>query len=455
MPWIKKHSISTIGRPQKTQGNSLVYSLDHPYTTDVETLFLRLQGLPGCVWLDSGWPGSRLGRYDILSALPSEQISDGTTDVQVRLNQRLTQDQYESELPFCGGWIGYFSYDHRHTAFKLSNPKPNPIASAQFSWYDWALVFDHQEEKASLTFLSSCPPATRARVLAALQAEQAVKSYSCSPFRHDESRRHYLHNLQRIQEYLLAGDCYQVNYTQRFSADFSGSPAAAYLTLRHAVPSPFSAFLGLPSGAVLSISPERFIQIRDRRALTQPIKGTSPRGKTAQEDDVLKAELHASPKNRAENMMIVDLLRNDFSMNCQHHSVTVPELFGLQSFNNVHHLVSSVEGTLRPHISHPDFILACFPGGSITGAPKKRSMEIIEELESHSRSIYCGAIGYFSSNGNSDFNIAIRTLLLDGNKLYAWAGGGIVADSVAAEEYEESLHKIGSLLVALTGVNAA
>lgn len=431
-----------------------MYTLDFPYTTNVEALFLRLSALPGCAWLDSGRPESSLGRYDILSALPSEQISGDSPSMLKRLNERLLGNALESELPFCGGWLGYFSYSYRHQAFKLESHKPEPIASAQFGWYDWALVLDHQEQKANLVFLRSCTEKIRETVLTALQAEKAAETYTCSAFSHDETREQYLGRLKRIHEYLLSGDCYQVNYTQRFSADFSGSPAAAYLTLRRAVPSPFSTFLNLSDDAILSISPERFIQIRGRHALTQPIKGTSPRGKTAAEDKALQMQLQASPKNRAENLMIVDLLRNDFSMNCLPHSVTVPELFGLQSFNNVHHLVSSVEGTLKPHISHPDFILACFPGGSITGAPKKRSMEIIEELESHARSIYCGAIGYFSVNGSTDFNVAIRTLLRHGSKLYAWAGGGIVADSVPAQEYQESLDKIGSLLAALTDESA-
>lgn len=455
MPWIKNRSISTIGRPQMPDGGSPVHTLDFPYTTNVETLFSRLSALPGCVWLDSGRPGSSLGRYDILSALPSEQISGDSTAIQARLNQRLSGAKVESELPFCGGWIGYFSYAHRHQAFKLDTHKPDPIASAQFGWYEWALIIDHQEKKANLVFLHSCTERIRKAVLVALQTERAAEAYACSAFVHDETRNRYVTCLERIHQYLLAGDCYQVNYTQRFSADFSGSAASAYLTLRRAVPSPFSAFLNLPDGAILSISPERFVQINERRALTQPIKGTTPRGKTAAEDKELQNRLHASPKNRAENLMIVDLLRNDFSMNCLPHSVTVPELFGLQSFNNVHHLVSSIEGTLKAHISHPDFILECFPGGSITGAPKKRAMEIIEELESHARSVYCGAIGYFSVNTRTDFNVAIRTLLLHDRKLYAWAGGGIVVDSVPAQEYEESLYKIGSLLAALVDDSAS
>lgn len=430
-----------------------MYRLDFHYTTDVETVFLRLSPLPGCVWLDSGKPSSNLGRYDIFSALPSEQISDPSTTE--HLTQRLDDAAVASELPFCGGWIGYFSYAYRHQAFKLKSDKPDPIGRAQFGWYDWALVLDHQERQANLVFLASCTEETRNRVLAALQTERPVDSYACSRFSNDETRDRYLACLERIQQYLLAGDCYQVNYSQRFSADFSGSAAAAYITLRRAVPSPFSAFLSLANGAILSISPERFVQVRGRRALTQPIKGTTPRGKTAAEDEDLQNRLRASLKNRAENLMIVDLLRNDFSMNCLPHSVTVPELFALQSFSNVHHLVSSIQGTVKPGVSHPDFVLACFPGGSITGAPKKRAMEIIEELESHARSVYCGAIGYFGVNGSSDFNVAIRTLLLNDGKLYAWAGGGIVADSVPDQEYEESLHKIGSLLAALAGENTS
>ena len=428
-----------------------MHRLDLPYTADVEILFLRLSTLSGCVWLDSGKPGSTLGRYDILSALPSEQISGDVAAIQERLNSRLIIDNIDCDLPFCGGWLGYFSYAYRHQAFKLKSQKSDSIPIAQFGWYDWAIVVDHQESKATLVFQSSCADDIRERVLATLQIEPPTKRYSCSAFVNDETRDQYLACVERIQQYLLAGDCYQVNYTQRFSADFSGSPAAAYLTLRRAVPSPFSAFLGLPDGAILSISPERFIQIRDRHALTQPIKGTAPRGKTSVEDEELQNRLHGSLKNRAENLMIVDLLRNDFSVSCIPHSVTVPKLFSLQSFNNVHHLVSSIKGILKLQVSHPDFVLACFPGGSITGAPKKRAMEIIEELESHSRSVYCGAIGYFSVNNNTDFNIAIRTLLLDKHKMYAWAGGGIVADSDPGQEYEESLYKIGSLLSALSG----
>lgn len=425
-----------------------------PYEADTEAVFLRLCRLPQCAWLDSGKPGSDLGRYDILTAMPSAIISGSIPDLAEQLQARLAQNPRQSALPFCGGWLGYLAYDCRHAALGLqpSSKVDNFIPQAWFGWYDWAVVVDHKSQQTTLVFLDSCASATRDQVRHALTTGPELDlAFRCATFTPDENRGRYLAALARIRAYLLAGDTYQVNYTQRFSARFQGSAPGAYLRLRRAVPSPFAAFLALEAGAILSISPERFIQIRGRHALTQPIKGTIARGKTAEEDRQLRTRLGESEKNRAENVMIVDLMRNDFSRHCHPFSVRVPELFGLQSFANVHHLVSSITGELAGEISHPEFILACFPGGSITGAPKKRAMEIIEELESHSRSAYCGALGYFSCNGNSDFNITIRTLVHSGDHLYAWAGGGIVVDSDPQEEYAESLQKITALLSVLGG----
>lgn len=424
---------------------------DIPYAANPEKIFLQLSTLPDCVWLDSGKPDSHAGRYDILSAMPAEIIQGDLQTVQQQLEKRLASCNVKSSLPFCGGWIGYFGYTCRHAFFKISIGKPDFMVPVRFGWYDWAVVIDHLTKSSRLLFLPTCSAHTRQVVTTALASENNCDvRYTCEKFATDESRESYLNSLNKVRHYLLAGDCYQVNYTQRFSAQFSGSAIGAYLNLRHAVPSPFSAFLTLAEGAILSISPERFIQLNDRQALTQPIKGTAPRGRTPAEDELRKKTLLESKKNRAENVMIVDLLRNDFSQFCLPHSVKVPELFSLQTFANVHHLVSGITGTMRDDVSHPEFILSCFPGGSITGAPKKRAMEIIEELESHSRTVYCGSIGYFSTNRNSDFNIAIRTLLLHQSHLYAWAGGGIVADSDPMQEYQESLYKIGSLLEAVT-----
>lgn len=424
-----------------------------PYEANTEPLFLRLSQLPNCIWLDSGKPASSLGRYDIITALPSATIPGNTTSLVQQLQARLTTTHMDKDLPFCGGWMGYLAYgcNHRVMGLPPSGKDKTLVPQVWFGWYDWALVIDHETRSTQLMFMEQCDPKTHSRVMEALRDGNTPDlAFECATFHADESRVHYLQSLARIRAYLLAGDTYQVNYTQRFSAAFSGSAQGAYLALRRAVPSPFSAFLGLDQSSILSISPERFIQIRGRQALTQPIKGTVPRGKTPQEDEGLRTKLRQSIKNRAENVMIVDLLRNDFSKHCKPFSVQVPDLFGLQSFANVHHLVSSVIGELEPEVEHPEFIMSCFPGGSITGAPKKRAMEIIDELETHSRSVYCGAVGYFSCNGNTDFNIAIRTLVHSGDHLYAWAGGGIVIDSDPEQEYAESLFKIDALLGALS-----
>lgn len=418
------------------------------YCANSEDLFSQLSQLPHCVWLDSGRPGDQRERYDILTAMPSSIIDKASAkDLCARLQSKLDSHTNSSDLPFSGGWIGCLNYDFRHSHFGLAS-RPSTQA-AWFGWYDWAIVVDHQLEQTSLLVLKTCPAATLAELERALRAVVPPATFVCSEFRADEQKKTYIGSIKRIKDYLLAGDCYQVNYTQRFTADFAGNAASAYVCLRNAVPSPFSAYLDLGGSKILSISPERFVQLQAQRALAQPIKGTIGRGTNKEEDEKLSRQLQRSDKNRAENVMIVDLLRNDFGQHCLPGSVEVPQLFEVQSFANVHHLVSSVCGTLPTHVSHPEFVLACFPGGSITGAPKKRAMEIIQELESHNRQAYCGSIGYFSCNNKSDFNIAIRTLVQSDKKIRAWAGGGIVMDSEADAEYDECLTKIGRLLRAL------
>lgn len=421
---------------------------DLPYQTNTEFLFRHLSELPHCVWLDSGKPLSVAGRYDILSALPTSTVSADHKQLCAVLEEKLGRHANASPLPFSGGWIGHLNYDFRHGEFGL--PRRDGSDGAWFGWYDWAVVVDHELRKSQLLILKSCPKHITERALQTLHtAPPAMAPHSCSTFRVDEDRSRYVASIGRIQDYLSAGDCYQVNYTQRFTADFAGDARSAYLQLRQAVPSPFCAYLALENSSVLCISPERFVQLNQRKAIAQPIKGTTRRGDNEQEDLSLRRELVESVKNRAENVMIVDLLRNDFGKLCVPGSVSVPQLFEVESFANVHHLVSTVSGQLSAEVSHPRFILSCFPGGSITGAPKKRAMEVIDELELHSRSSYCGSIGYFSCNGHSDFNIAIRTMVRTGGKIHAWAGGGIVMDSIAQAEYEECFVKINHLIKAL------
>ncbi len=266
------------------------------------------------------------------------------------------------------------------------------------------------------------------------------------PVRCNLSRDDYGAAFRRVRRYIRAGDCYQVNLARRFHAPARGDAWWAYRALRRTNPAPFSAFVTTPHGQVLSASPERFLQLRDGRVETRPIKGTRPRGDTPEQDAWLAADLAASPKDRAENLMIVDLLRNDLGRVCALGSVGVPCLFQVESYPTVHHLVSTVTGHLAPGADACGLLRACFPGGSVTGAPKIRAMEIIEELEPHRRGVYCGAIGYLGFDGGMDTNIAIRTLVYNRGEIRCWAGGGIVYDSREQAEYDETLHKAAPLL---------
>jgi para-aminobenzoate synthetase component 1 len=267
-----------------------------------------------------------------------------------------------------------------------------------------------------------------------------------APVRANMSRREYVAAFERIQHYIREGDCYQVNLAQRFAAPCRGNAWTLYQTLRQANPAPFSAFINGPQARILSSSPERFLRVLDGRVETKPIKGTRPRSADPLEDRRQEEALRHSEKDRAENLMIVDLLRNDIGKHCQPGSVRVPKLFDVESYATVHHLVSTVTGTLAPGHDAISLLRDSFPGGSITGAPKIRSMEIIEELEPNRRGVYCGAIGYLGFDGNMDTNIAIRTLVHSAGQVCFAAGGGIVTDSDAAEEYQESLDKAAALL---------
>jgi para-aminobenzoate synthetase component 1 len=251
----------------------------------------------------------------------------------------------------------------------------------------------------------------------------------------------YTERFERIQQYIRDGDCYQVNLAQRFCVRTDDDAWSVYRRMRADNPAPFGALLEYPFGEVLSSSPERFLRLQGRQAETRPIKGTRARGRTAEEDAALRAGLVHSPKDRAENLMIVDLLRNDLGKVCEPGSIQVPALFEIESYATVHHLVSTVTGTLRPECDAIDLLRGCFPGGSITGAPKRRAMEVIDELETVRREVYCGNVIRLGFDGNLDSNIAIRTALMQRDRLYYWAGGGIVADSDCAAEYQECLDK--------------
>ena len=269
------------------------------------------------------------------------------------------------------------------------------------------------------------------------------------PFHAEQSKSAYLASLKRIKTYLAAGDCYQVNLAQRFSPTYIGNPLIAWLALQADHPAPHSCYFDSGKYQVFGVSPERFLAIADRQVVTEPIKGSRPRGRTLKEDDAFGIELRNNPKDQAENLMIVDLLRNDLGACCKPGSVTAAPLFELRRFSNVQHLVSTISGELREDLSPLHALWQAFPGGSITGAPKKRAMEIIAELEPVPRGAYCGSFFWMDNQGNLDSNILIRTLQTDGNKLYCHGGGGIVFDSDPQSEYEESRFKVEKLMGAL------
>jgi para-aminobenzoate synthetase component 1 len=360
-------------------------------------------------------------------------------------------------VPFCGGAIGYFGYDLGRRLERLPSIAAADVDMPELAIgiYDWAVVVDHQERRARLVGLGRDPRTFEQwpRLLERLGPHGAAKADA--PFRvlarprSTVSRDEYAAAFRRVQQHIRVGDCYQVNLTQRFEARAEGDPWTAYLKLREINPAPFAAYLDFPDGRVLCSSPELFLRVSGDRVETKPIKGTRPRSPDRARDRALADALRTSAKDRAENVMIVDLLRNDLGKTCAPGSVHATKLFEVESFASVHQLVSTVEGRLAPGKDALDLLEGCFPGGSITGAPKVRAMQIIEELEPQRRGVYCGAIGYVGYDGNLSLNIAIRTLVQHGDSIYAWAGGGVVADSEVDAEYQESLDKAAALLEVL------
>jgi para-aminobenzoate synthetase component 1 len=355
------------------------------------------------------------------------------------------------ELPFNGGAIGYFSYDlaRRLEHLPVIAEDAERIAEMAVGIYPWALVVDHHMQESTLVVqgLAAEKCADLVNRFSALPEIQNQRPFAVlGDIRPNMDKKAYAHAFERIKQYLLEGDCYQVNLTQRFAATCTGDAWTAYQLLRQVNAAPFSCYLNLPDVQILSSSPERFLKLQDGKVETKPIKGTRPRKPDPVEDAEQIRLLENSLKDRAENLMIVDLLRNDIGKTCKNGSVEVPTLFAVESYATVHHLVSTVTGELAEGQQALDLLRSCFPGGSITGAPKIRSMEVIEELEPHRRGVYCGAIAYIGFDGNMDSNIAIRTLVQSGGTIRFWAGGGIVNDSVLDEEYQECFDKAAALL---------
>ncbi|ARN76083.1 aminodeoxychorismate synthase component I [Oceanicoccus sagamiensis] len=443
-----------------------------PYQVDSALLFARFLDMEQPVYLDSAAAFSARGRYDIFSAQPLSTLQpkkekatnsdsyDFFSDIKQALNALTPSINNDYHLPFVGGALGYFGYDLGRQLETLPKHalKDLSLADASIGIYSWAVIIDHRQQRALLVAHPSTDASLLQEIRSRLKAGQipALDRFSLkTDFQSNMTKTEYSAAYSQVQRYIESGDCYQINLAQRFSAEYSGHPWDAYLALRQTAAAPFSAYIQQADSTILSLSPERLLHSSNRRVTTSPIKGTIGRGQSRVEDEGLAQQLLNSAKDRAENLMIVDLLRNDLGKSCEPGSIQVDELFELQSFETVHHLVSTIRGQLSPDKDALDLLAGCFPGGSITGAPKIRAMEIIEELEPHRRSVYCGAIGYISCDGQMDTNIAIRTMVCEDDKIHCWAGGGIVADSQCEGEYQECMTKVGRLLATLEQPNKA
>ena len=443
----------------------MLYRESLPYFCDAAGYYNAISDLPWAMWLDS----AGMGRFDIICAQPvatlvtrgvtttihdAHELRYSTDDPFDLLRQQLDSlHEPVADIPFCGGALGHWSYDLARRLVFLPGHAQNAeqLPEMAIGVYDWAVVVDHQLKEAQLVSRQLAPETAQILpdILLRLRTGRAgpdvnFRVHGC--ISSNFTRATYETAFEQIQDYLHAGDCYQVNLAQRYSAQASGDAFPAYLELRRLSPAPYSAFLNFPHAQILCASPECFLHVREGKVETKPIKGTRPRMKDAQLDASVAKELQDSSKDRAENLMIVDLLRNDLGKSCVPGSVRVSKLFDVESFARVHHLVSTVTGLLAPGQDALSLLRNCFPGGSITGAPKLRAMQIIEQLEPHRRGVYCGAIGYVGHDGSMDSNIAIRTLVYSGGEVRFWAGGGIVADSTVQEEFQETLVKAAGVL---------
>ncbi|MFT5813580.1 MAG: para-aminobenzoate synthetase component 1 [Psychroserpens sp.] len=461
---------------------------------DSQSLFATLVEQPWAMWLDSCESNHVDSRYDIMVWQPSITL---TTNGNVTgVSNEHNSSQYQSnedplllvkreqqacfnkiklttvELPFKGGAVGYFAYDlgKRFEVIKQQNSKDIDIPEMAIGIYQQAIIFDQKlqqvwllcldEKRVEFTDFFNRSLSQHNKQKIELATEQGTEKNSpknnfklTTPWQSNMRSDQYRDKFKQVHDYLLSGDCYQINLAQRFTAQYSGSEYQAYCALRQENKTPFSAFLRFQHRAILSISPERFLQLVDNKVQSKPIKGTRPRSDDASIDQANAKELQQASKDKAENLMIVDLLRNDISRVCIPGTVTAPALFAIESFPAVHHLVSTVEGIIDPKYDGTDLLRAAFPGGSITGAPKIRAMDIIEELEPHQRSVYCGSIGYLSACGNMDTSITIRTLVCHNQQIHCWAGGGLVADSNVDSEYQETYDKVNKILPVLSKLN--
>ena len=450
--------------------------------TDIFSLFSQQSG---AILLDSAQLRKDCGRYSFIAidpfltmtsknehiTLDNQTLSGNPFHILAEWLKKFSQNHVSDVVPFQGGIAGFFSYELAHHLEVLPRVKNDDMQFPDLAvgFYDLVIGFDEQAKRAWV-FSNGFPEKSisqrkkRAELRMAWLLNEMNKIPAILPefvtvfperdITSNFTAEQYQQAVARVIQYILAGDIFEANISQRFKTSVPSSFHAYHLyrALRALNPAPFSAYLSLADTQLISASPERFLKLTQKFVETRPIKGTRPRGKNALEDQALAQELLASEKDRAENIMIVDLLRNDLSRVCENFSVQVPQLCGLETYPSVHHLVSVVQGQLKENVGAIDLLTAAFPGGSITGAPKIRAMEIITELEQTARGPYCGSIGYIDFNGDMDTSITIRTLAIKNNTITFQAGGAVVADSDPLAEYEETLVKSHALRQALTGV---
>lgn len=435
-----------------------------PFVGNPLARYRQLAGLQSPVLLDSGGEQGG-GRWDIIAAQPDRerslrldadatpaQTNRGLERLRVAMPLPRERDNPQGpDLPFRGGYIGALGYELGRRLHGLP-PRTGGLPLAMVNYYPWAIVQDRERREAWL--VGDCPAMLADALVAAAASEEPLardQPFSLrTSFRHPWDQRAYGDVFDRVKAYITAGDCYQINIGQPFTARYTGALTGAYAILRDIARAPYSAYFPLDDDHhLLCLSPERFLLVDRDRVETRPIKGTRPRQQDPGADAEAARELLASSKERAENLMIVDLLRNDIGRFCRAGSVRAEALFRLESYATVHHLVSVVQGQLSPGLSPLELLLGCLPGGSITGAPKRRAMQIIDELEAAPRQAWCGSIFYLSRHGRMDSNITIRTLYSEGDRLTCWAGGGLVDDSETTAEYQEQRDKVGAFLAAL------
>ncbi|MEW9124263.1 MAG: aminodeoxychorismate synthase component I [Thermotaleaceae bacterium] len=440
-------------------------------------LYTLFKEYPYSFFLDSGMDYRKLGKYSFIGFNPILTLKSKDDKIEVekkgckyifqgdpldKLKEILFQyhREYTCDFPFIGGMVGYLSYDLCHHIEKLPRKAVDDVSipDCYFGLYDGILIIDHSQEAVYVVALGIEEP--EEDIVNRIEVEiiegqrygvpiNITMNSKRMDFKSNFTKDEYLKALHKLKEYIRAGDIYQANLTQRFECEIDETPYNLYGKLRTINPAPFSSFIDFGEGAIVSSSPERFIQIKNRIMETRPIKGTRPRGETPEEDILNREDLLNSEKDKAELLMIVDLERNDLGRVSKPGTVRVTELFHLEEYATVYHLVSTIVGEMKEDCDVVDCIRATFPGGSITGAPKIRAMEIIDELEPTQRNLYTGSIGYIGLNGDTDLNIVIRTILCKDNKAYFQVGGGIVWDSDGELEYEESLHKAKALMKAL------